>query len=84
MTRAMARELGSNGIAVNAIAPGMTRVDATSGVPEERHQRYVDGRFIKRHQQPDDLVGTVIFLLSDAANFMTGQLLVVNGGYVLH
>jgi NAD(P)-dependent dehydrogenase (short-subunit alcohol dehydrogenase family) len=53
-------------------------------VPEERHQRYVDGRFIKRHQQPDDLVGTVIFLLSDAANFMTGQLLVVNGGYVLH
>jgi NAD(P)-dependent dehydrogenase (short-subunit alcohol dehydrogenase family) len=84
MTRAMARELGSNGIAVNVIAPGMTRVEATSGVPEERHQRYVEGRFIKRHQQPDDLVGTVIFLLSDAANFMTGQLLVVNGGYVLH
>ena len=84
MTRAMARELGSNGIAVNVIAPGMTRVEATSGVPEERHQRYVQGRFIKRDQQPDDLVGTVIFLLSDAANFMTGQLLVVNGGYVLH
>jgi NAD(P)-dependent dehydrogenase (short-subunit alcohol dehydrogenase family) len=84
MTRAMARELGADGIAVNAIAPGMTRVDATSGVPEERHQRYVQGRFIKRDQRPEDLVGTVIFLLSDAANFMTGQLLVVNGGYVLN
>ena len=84
MTRAMARELGADGIAVNAIAPGMTRVEATSGVPEERHQRYVQGRFIKRDQRPEDLVGTVIFLLSDAADFMTGQLLVVNGGYVLN
>lgn len=84
MTRAMARELGANNIAVNALAPGMTRVDATSGVPEERHQRYVQGRFIKRDQRPDDLVGTVVFLLSNAADFMTGQLLVVNGGYVLN
>jgi len=83
MTRAMARELGDDNIAVNSIAPGMTRVDATSGVPEKRHQRYVDGRFIKRHQQPDDLVGAVVFLLSDGANFITGQTLAVNGGYVL-
>jgi NAD(P)-dependent dehydrogenase (short-subunit alcohol dehydrogenase family) len=79
----MARELGDDNIAVNSIAPGMTRVDATSGVPEKRHQRYVDGRFIKRHQQPYDLVGAVVFLLSDGANFITGQTLAVNGGYVL-
>ncbi len=84
MTRAMARELGEDNIAVNAIAPGMTRVEATSGVPEERHQRYVQGRFIKRDQHPEDLVGTVVYLLSDAANFVTGQLLPVNGGYVLN
>ncbi len=84
MTRAMARELGEDNIAVNAIAPGMTRVEATSGVPEERHQRYVQGRFIKRNQHPEDLVGTVVYLLSDAANFVTGQLLPVNGGYVLN
>ena len=84
MTRAMARELGEDNIAVNAIAPGMTRVEATAGVPEERHQRYVQGRFIKRNQHPEDLVGTVVYLLSDAANFVTGQLLPVNGGYVLN
>ena len=84
MTRAMARELGEDNIAVNAIAPGMTRVEATSGVPEERHQRYVQGRFIKRNQHPEDLVGTVVYHLSDAANFVTGQLLPVNGGYVLN
>ncbi|MDE0058778.1 MAG: SDR family oxidoreductase [Defluviicoccus sp.] len=84
MTRAMARELGEDNIAVNAIAPGMTRVEATAGVPEERHQRYVQGRFIKRDQHPEDLVGTVVYLLSDAANFVTGQLLAVNGGYVLN
>lgn len=84
MTRGMARELGADGIAVNAIAPGMTRVEATSGVPESRHERYVNGRFIKRNQVPDDLVGSVVFLLSDAASFITGQLLTVNGGYVLH
>ncbi len=84
MTRAMARELGADNIAVNAIAPGMTRVDATSGVPEKRHERYVNGRFIKRNQVPDDLVGSIVFLLSDSASFITGQLLTVNGGYVLH
>ena len=84
MTRAMARELGRDDIAVNAIAPGMTRVEATAGVPEERHQRYVRGRFIKRNQHPEDLVGSVVYLLSDAANFVTGQLLPVNGGYVLN
>jgi NAD(P)-dependent dehydrogenase (short-subunit alcohol dehydrogenase family) len=84
MTRGMARELGADNIAVNCIAPGMTRVEATAGVPEARHQRYVDGRFIKRHQVPDDLVGSVIFLLSDGASFITGQMLAVNGGYVLN
>lgn len=84
MSRAMARELGGAGICVNSIAPGMTRVEATAGVPSDRHQRYVDGRFIKREQHPDDLIGVVVFLLSDAASFITGQLIAVNGGYVLN
>ena len=84
MTRAMARELGADGISVNTIAPGMTRVDATSGVPEERHQRYVQGRFLKREQVKEDLTGAVVLFLYDATRFVTGQLLAVNGGYVLH
>lgn len=84
MTRALARELGSDGIAVNAVAPGLTLVEATEYVPEERHRHYVDGRAMPRAQQPGDVVGAVNFLLSDAADFVTGQLLPVNGGFVFN
>ena len=84
MTRALARELGMDGITVNAIAPGLTLVEATEYVPEERHALYVDGRAINREQHPEDVVGSVIYLLSDAARFVTGQLLPVNGGFVFN
>ena len=84
MTRALARELGPDGIAVNAIAPGLTRVEATEYVPEERHRHYIDGRAMPREQHPGDVIGPVLFLLSDAAGFVTGQLLPVNGGFVFN
>ncbi|HTP84441.1 MAG TPA: SDR family oxidoreductase [Alphaproteobacteria bacterium] len=84
MTRSLARELGPDNVAVNAIAPGLTLVEATEYVPAERHQLYVDGRAISRRQMPEDVVGAVVFLLSDAADFITGQLLPVNGGFVLN
>ena len=84
MTRGMARELGPRGITVNAIAPGLTEVEATEYVPAERHRQYVEGRAIRRAQLPQDACGALLFLLSDDAAFMTGQVLPVNGGFVMN
>ena len=84
MTHAMAREMGADGIAVNAIAPGLTLVEATEYVPEARHQYYHDGRAIQRPQLPDDLIAPVLFLLSEGSGFVTGQVLPVNGGFVMN
>jgi NAD(P)-dependent dehydrogenase (short-subunit alcohol dehydrogenase family) len=84
MTRSLARELGADRIAVNAIAPGLTIVEATDYVPEDRHHLYVENRAMQRRQMPEDVVGAVLFLLSDEAAFVTGQLLPVNGGFVMN
>ena len=84
MTRSMSRELGADGIAVNCIAPGLTMVEATEYVPEDRKQLYLEGRSIQRQQLPEDITGTAMFLLSDAADFVTGQCLPVNGGFVMN
>lgn len=84
MTRSLARELGPDGIAVNAIAPGLVRVEATDYVPKERHDLYETGRAMPRPQLPEDCIGAVLFLLSPGADFITGQLLPVNGGFVLN
>ena len=84
MTRSLARELGPDGIAVNAIAPGLTITEATDYVPEERHRLYVENRAMPRQQLPKDVVGAVLFLLSDEAAFVTGTVLPVNGGFVMN
>lgn len=84
MTHSLAREFGEHGVTVNAIAPGLTEVEATAYVPQARHDYYREGRALQRAQVPADVTGPVLFLLSDAARFVTGQLLPVNGGFVMN
>src|SRR6185436_15334223 len=84
MTRSLARELGPDNIAVNAIAPGLVKVEATDYVPEDRKQLYVTGRAMQRTQLPEDVTGVVVFLLGQGAGFVTGQLMPVNGGFVFN
>lgn len=83
MTRALARELGPDGVTVNAIAPGFTLSDGilANGVHEIiGESARVTGRAIARDQVPEDLVGAVDFLVGPGSAFMSGQTLVVDGG----
>jgi NAD(P)-dependent dehydrogenase (short-subunit alcohol dehydrogenase family) len=81
MTHSMARELGPDGITVNAVLPGATYTEIPrKTVTPEQKERIVAMQSIPRPQVPDDLIGVVMFLASDASAFMTGQELTVDGG----
>lgn len=83
MTHSMAREMGADNITVNAVAPGLVLVEATEYVPESRHRLYIDQRALQREQMPQDVAGAVVYAMSDGARFVTGQVLAVNGGFVM-
>jgi NAD(P)-dependent dehydrogenase (short-subunit alcohol dehydrogenase family) len=84
MTKSLAREMGEDGTTVNAIAPGLTLVEATEYVPQERHEHYLKGRAIQRPQVPEDVNAAALFLLTQSSGFITGQLLPVNGGFTMN
>ncbi len=81
MTHSMARELGPDGITVNAVLPGatFTEIPRKTVTPEQK-ERIIAMQSIPRPQLPADLLGVVLFLASDASAFMTGQELTVDGG----
>ena len=85
-TRALARELGDDGICVNALAPGLTMSEAIEASDQFTDNKAANlaARAIKRDEQPEDLIGAMLFLCSSDSDFVTGQTLVVDGGSVMH
>jgi 3-oxoacyl-[acyl-carrier protein] reductase len=88
-TRALARELSGTGIAVNTITPGYTMTEAAQGIADPETVGRIRGwvleqQIIKRHEEPSDLTGTLVFLASEDSDFITGQTINVNGGATHH
>ena len=80
ITRALARELGGRKIRVNSIAPGYLTTEMTHGLDDQQQNQIVKRTPLGRLGTPEDVLGSVLFLLSDAAKFITGQVLVIDGG----
>jgi NAD(P)-dependent dehydrogenase (short-subunit alcohol dehydrogenase family) len=87
LTRALAKELGNDSIQVNCVAPGFTMSDGVKAHPEvieKLRDASVAARTIQRDQVPEDVVGAVVFLCTPAADFITGQTMVIDGGQFFH
>ena len=82
-TKALALEVASRNITVNAVAPGLIATDMTQEMAARRHEAWADRIPMKRAGTPDDVAAAVVFLASDEASYITGQVLAVNGGMYL-
>ena len=87
LTRALAKELGKDGIRVNCVAPGFTLTESVRAQPEvldALREVSVAARTIQRDETPEDVAGAVAFLCTPDAGFVTGQTLVIDGGQFFH
>jgi NAD(P)-dependent dehydrogenase (short-subunit alcohol dehydrogenase family) len=87
LTRALAKELGSDDVLVNCVAPGFTMSEGVQEHPEvieALREVSVAARTLQRDQQPEDVVGAVVFLCGPSATFITGQTIVIDGGQYFH
>jgi NAD(P)-dependent dehydrogenase (short-subunit alcohol dehydrogenase family) len=81
-TKSMAADFASRGIRVNALAPGTVDTDMVRNNTPEMQKAMASAGLLRRAAHPDEMVGPVLFLVSDASSFMTGQVLNVDGGLV--
>ncbi len=82
-TKSVAKEYASRNILVNCVAPGFIETDMTASLPDEARASLLEEIALGRLGRPEDVAGTVLFLASDLAAYMTGQILVVDGGMVI-
>ena len=86
LTRCLAYEWSGRGVRVNAVAPGFVETDMLAELKEKKREQYdraVSMPVLKRFADPDEIAGTVLFLASDEASYMTGQTILVDGGWTI-
>ncbi len=82
-TKSAARELAARGITVNAVAPGFIATDMTAAMPEKAKEATLAAIPLRRMGTPEDVANAVLFLVSDQAAYITGQVVKVDGGMVM-